>query len=106
MHEQFSDSYAEFIDRKRIAAPASGFDINPYYLNRQLFEFQKDIVSWACARGRAAVFAECGLGKTPIQLEWARKVAEWTKLPVLILAPLAVSLQTQREGEKFGIPVT
>jgi hypothetical protein len=67
-----------------------------------LFDFQRDIVSWALRRGRAAVFADCGLGKTPMQLEWAHRVPG----RVLILAPLAVSGQTAREGKKFGIDVT
>jgi hypothetical protein len=103
--QSYSDPYAEFIDRKRVAVPAAGFNTNPYYVNRKLFPFQKAIVAWACARGRAAVFAECGLGKTPIQLAWAAHVASFTGRPVLILAPLAVSLQTKREGEKFDVPV-
>src|SRR5690606_12497486 len=63
------------------------------------------IVRWACKRGRAAIFADCGLGKTPMQLEWAHQVHLHTKQPILILAPLAVSKQTQREGEKFNITV-
>jgi len=67
-----------------------------------LFDFQRDIVKWALRRGRAAIFADCGLGKTPMQLEWANHIPG----NVLILAPLAVSAQTVREGEKFGIPIT
>ena len=64
-----------------------------------LFDFQRDIVRWALRRGRAAIFADCGLGKTPMQLEWARHIPG----RVLILAPLAVSAQTVREAAKFGI---
>ena len=96
--------YAEFLERKRIADPPTGFD--PPEINEQLFPFQRDIVRWACRRGRAAIFADCGLGKTPMQLEWARLVSAHSAGPVLILAPLAVSRQTKREGEKFHVPVT
>lgn len=70
-------------------------------INDKLFDFQRDIVTWALKRGRAAIFADCGLGKTPMQLEWARQIPG----NVLILAPLAVSQQTVREGVKFGIEV-
>jgi len=66
-----------------------------------LFDFQRDIVNWALRRGRAAIFADCGMGKTPMQLEWAKHIPG----EVLILAPLAVSAQTVREGAKFGVPV-
>lgn len=74
-------------------------------LCNKLYDFQKDIVRWALAKGRAAVFADCGLGKTAIQLEWANQVCKYTKGDVLILAPLAVSAQTAAEGLKFGISV-
>ncbi len=94
------DDYAAFLDRKRISDPSTGLtDIPP--LNPMLFEFQHDITAWALRRGRAAIFADCGLGKSPMQLEWARHIPG----RVLILAPLAVAAQTKREGEKFGIPV-
>lgn len=70
-----------------------------------LFPFQSDLVKWSLRKGRSAIFADCGLGKTIIQLEWSQKVVEQTGGNVLILAPLAVSKQTAREGEKFGITV-
>jgi len=98
--------YKEFIDSKRITDTETGFDIDPCAINSQLFDFQKSLVQWALKRGRAAVFADCGLGKTPMQLEWAKHVVEHTDRPALIFAPLAVSFQTQREGKKFGIGVT
>src|SRR3990167_4170660 len=98
--------YAAFLDRKRIADDPSGFDVPEDRINGQLFGFQRDIVAWALGRGRAAIFADCGLGKTPVQLEWAKHVHERTGKDVLILAPLAVAEQTVREGEKFGIDVT
>ncbi len=98
--------YAGFLASKRIAAPSAGFDVPEDALNPMLFPFQRDVTRWALKKGRAAVFADCGLGKTPMQLEWARNVVGSTGGQVLILAPLAVAQQTQREGEKFGIPVT
>ncbi len=91
-------NYADFLTRKATVDPATGLRDVPA-LNGQLFDFQRDIVTWGLRRGRAAVFADCGMGKTPMQLEWARHVPG----DVLILAPLAVATQTVREGEKFGI---
>jgi len=90
--------YQEFLQKKAITDPATGLEIVPD-LNPTLFDFQKDIVRWALRRGRAAIFADCGMGKTPMQLEWAKHIPG----EVLILAPLAVSAQTVREGEKFGV---
>lgn len=70
-------------------------------LHSALFDFQRFIVSQSLRKGRYAIFCDCGLGKTPMQLEWAQKVPG----RVLILAPLAVAQQTVREGQKFGIDV-
>lgn len=92
------NDYGKFLSSKAIVDPPTGIDPGP--INDALFDFQRDIVRWALRRGRAAVFADCGLGKTPMQLEWARQIGD-----VLILAPLAVAQQTVREGEKFGVPV-
>ena len=97
--------YNTFIKTKQIVDVDSGFPIEESAINTKLFPFQKAIVKWALQRGRSAVFADCGLGKTPIQLEWAHHVYGHTFEDVLIFAPLAVSHQTKREGEKFGIPV-
>lgn len=94
-------SYADFLSRKAISDPPTGIDVPKSKLLPALYEFQRDLVWWALKRGRAALFCDCGLGKTPMQLEWARHIPG----KVLILAPLAVSLQTQREGDKFGIKV-
>ena len=91
--------YQEFLDSKRITVPPSGIEVDG--INAALFSFQGDIAKWGLKKGRCAVFAGTGLGKTPIQLEWARNVPG----NVLILAPLAVSQQTVREGVKFGITV-
>jgi len=68
-----------------------------------LFDFQAALVEWALRKGRAAIFADCGLGKTPMQLVWADSVVRKTNGAVLILTPLAVTSQTMREAERFGI---
>ena len=94
-------NYAEFLDRKSRQDGMHGFD--PMFLPDELFGFQRDLVTWAVRRGRAAIFADCGMGKTAMQLVWARNVAMHTGEPVLILAPLAVASQTVREASKFGI---
>ena len=93
-----SVSYGQFLRSKVVSDPATGLRDLPD-LSPMLFDFQRDIVRWALRRGRAAIFADCGLGKTPMQLEWARHIPG----RVLILAPLAVSAQTVREAGKFGI---
>ena len=96
-------TYEEFLRNKTITTIDSGFKVDRSNLNRNLFEYQKDIVTWALKKGKAAIFADCGLGKSLMQLEWAEKVHEETNGPILILAPLAVTEQTYREGIKFGI---
>jgi hypothetical protein len=95
-------SYAAFLDAKRQAAGDSGFE--PSWVPDWLFDFQQDLTRWACRKGRAAIFADCGMGKTPMQLVWAQNVIARTNRPVLIIAPLAASAQTVREAEKFCIP--
>jgi superfamily II DNA or RNA helicase len=97
--------YLEFLKNKRFVLESSGFDIDKSKLNPMLYDFQKDIVRWALKKGRACIFADCGLGKTPMQLSWAYQVHKHTGGKVLILAPLAVSEQTKREAEKFGYTV-
>ena len=96
--------YNEFLNTKIINTNRSGFDTQ-FKINPMLFLFQKNIVKWALKQGKAAIFADCGLGKTPIQLEWAWHVHKKENKPILIFAPLAVSKQTQREGVKFNIDV-
>lgn len=88
--------YNDFLDRKRVVDHPTGLKDIPD-LNPMLFDFQRDIVSWALRRGRSAIFADCGMGKTPMQLEWASHIPG----NVLIVAPLAVSSQTIRESKKF-----
>lgn len=93
--------YSTFLKSKLVTVPEVGFESDA--LPSCLYPFQRSIVGTALRRGRAAIFAECGLGKTPMQLSWARAVSDHSKRPVLVLAPLAVAQQTIREGEKFGI---
>lgn len=96
-------SYDEFVKSKRRAEVATGHA--PSELNEHLFDFQHAIVSWAVRRGRAAIFADTGLGKTLMQLSWANEITSNTGGMVLILAPLAVSEQTIEQGNTFGIEV-
>jgi len=95
------NGYESFLESKRIEAKLSGVDVCLDDINPILFEFQRDVVAWALRKGRAAVFLECGLGKTFIQLEWARILA----VPSLIVAPLSVARQTVREAKKLGTSV-
>lgn len=95
--------YDQFVQQKRRAEVATGHQ--PGDLNEHLFDFQHAIVSWAVRRGRAAIFADTGLGKTLMQLSWADEVASHTGGMVLVLAPLAVSEQTIEQGAHFGIEV-
>jgi hypothetical protein len=98
--------YAAFLAGKRIAAPPTGMARVPA-LSPSLVPFQRAIVEWALRRGRASVFADCGLGKGPMALAWAEAVWKWQyDRPVIILAPLAVSRQFVREGAKFGVGIT
>ena len=96
-------NYNNFLETKKKTFISSGFEIDENELNSNLFDFQRFIVKTALSKGRFAIFADCGLGKTLMQLSWAYEVAKHTNKPVLILAPLAVSSQTIKEGEKFGI---
>lgn len=98
-------TYLEFLNNKNVVMQNSGFEIDRDSLNNNLYDFQKDIVKWSLIKGRSAIFADCGLGKTLMQLEWSYQVSKYTNGKVLILAPLAVTEQTKREGIKFGIDV-
>ena len=93
--------YLEYLENKKQIGNNSGFD--PLYIPNFLFDFQKALIEWAVKKGRCAVFADCGLGKTPMQLVWGQNVIQYTNKPVLIIAPLAVTAQTSREASKFGI---
>ena len=96
-------SYEEFLKSKQFKVEAAGIDFHPK-LNAGMFPHQRDVASWALRMGRAAAFLGTGMGKTLIELDWARVVAEHTGAPVLLLAPLAVAQQTVNvEAPKFGI---
>jgi len=99
------NDYLELLERKQKRHVFSGFDIEESQLNKHLFPFQKFCLKRALKAGKYAFFQDCGLGKTIQQLEWANQVNKHTEKPVLILAPLAVSGQTIKEGAKFDIPV-
>lgn len=95
--------YARFLANKAQMDADSGFE--PVWLPEFLFDFQAHLVEWAIRKGRAALFADCGLGKTAMQLVWAENMHRATGKPVLLLTPLAVAFQTEREAEKFGVDV-
>lgn len=94
--------YELFLKEKRVEAPAVGVEVSEGDVHESLFDFQRTLVKWSLAKGRCALFADTGLGKTRMQLEWARLTDE----PFLILAPLAVAQQTIREAEVLGIDLT
>jgi superfamily II DNA or RNA helicase len=96
-------NYESFLENKQCVNQVKGIEVDG--LRKILFPFQADLVKWALRRGRAAIFADTGLGKTLMQIEWADRVAEQAG-PVLILAPLAVAEQTVREAkEKMGVEI-
>lgn len=96
--------YTDFINSKKTILNKTGFE--PNNLNKNLFPFQEYIVKKALNAGKFAIFADCGLGKTLMQLSWAEQVAIYTNKKVLILAPLAVKAQTYNEGIKFDIDMS
>jgi len=95
-------TYDELIQNKLKAKPPCGFEPIHGVIPSGLWDWQRLIVDWACRRGQAAIFAECGLGKTVMQLEWASQVCIETDGSVLIACPLAVAHQTKEEGRRFG----
>ncbi len=98
---EMMEEYFKFLDRKSQLESNDGFD--SVFMPSFLFDFQKVLVEWAIKKGKAAIFADCGLGKTPMQLVWAENIVRKTNKNILIVTPLAVSAQTIREGIKFGI---
>jgi hypothetical protein len=96
-------NYQDFLKTKQKTHIESGFEVQDSELNKNLFEFQRFIVKRALKAGKYAIFADCGLGKSLMQLSWAEQVATKTNSKVLVLAPLAVVGQTIQEGAKFGI---
>lgn len=98
---EIKSSYTEFLNKKSFIAPETGKHVEIEDINPLLYPFQRQLTQWALRKGRCALFADCGLGKTFMQLEWANLTGEKT----LIIAPLAVSQQTVSEGLKLGIDV-
>lgn len=96
--------YQSFKERKRSLEYRQGFE--PVFIPDTLFEFQKFLADWSIRQGRGAEFLDCGMGKTILQLVWAENVYRHTNKNVLIVAPLAVTQQTKREAEKFGLDVS
>jgi hypothetical protein len=94
-------AYAAFLDRKSQLGTLDGFD--PVWMPDFLFDFQKALLEWSIRKGKAALYCDCGMGKTPMQLVWAENIVRKENARVLVLTPLAVSAQTIREAEKFGI---
>jgi hypothetical protein len=95
------DDYERFLEAKAIMMPASGIDVSPDAIHPSLFPFQRDLVRWALRKGRSAIFATTGMGKTRMQVEWARLTGE----RALIVAPLAVARQTIDEASSIQVPI-
>jgi hypothetical protein len=93
--------YHNFLKNKTQLSGQFGF--KPTFIPDRVFDFQKALIEWSVEKGRGAIFADCGLGKTLIQLAWAENVIRKENGPVLVITPLAVGHQTVTEGEKFGI---
>lgn len=98
--------YEQFLSKKETVFGGAGFEVDPDNLPSKLYQFQRDMTRWAIAKGRSAIFADCGLGKSFCQLSWADQILRAHNKDVLILAPLAVAPQTVSEGAKLGIEVT
>lgn len=106
MKNEKKNEYKEFLKQKQKEIQETGFILNESDLNDGLFPFQKWIVSRALKKGKYAIFADCGLGKTFMQLEWAYQVSKKENKRVLILCPLAVKQQTTNEALKFGVDMS
>ena len=95
--------FDSFIQEK--AQLEGDFGFEPEFIPDSLFPFQKDLMRWAINKGRGGIFADCGLGKTLMEIVWAENVSRHTGKPVLILTPLAVAHQFVKEAKKFGLDV-
>jgi hypothetical protein len=95
------EDYQQFLETKLQCGSRDGF--KPLYMPSFLFDFQSSVVDWNLWKCRSATFADCGMGKTPMELVWAENIVRKTNKPVLILTPLAVAQQTIRESVKFGV---
>lgn len=94
-------TYEEFLNQKTQLGGEHGFE--PVWMTGKAFDFQKHLIEWNCRKGRSADFADCGLGKTLIQTNWAENITRKTNKRTLILTPLAVGQQTVKEGAKFEV---
>ena len=101
-----NDYYARFLESKRVKSVPTGFEVSDSDINPMLFPFQKDVLLWDLWRGKAANFMATGTGKGPIQLCWCQHVSTYTGGETMILAPLAVAQQFEREAHKFHVPLT
>ena len=99
-------AYTAFLATKTVTHAPCGVDVAESDLHAALYGFQRAVVRWALRTGRAAIFADCGLGKTLMQLEWGRAVAHQTNKPTLAVVPLAVADQTIREADIIGVNAT
>ena len=98
-------NYSDFLERKKVRVIEHGFDVPAESINQYLFDWQVEIVRWALRLGRAALFEECGAGKTIQQVEWSKHVQSHTGGYVLIVCPLAVAHQTVKEGKKIDVDI-
>ena len=99
------EKYNEFLKTKKHNFDNYGFNINREELNNKLFDYQKDLVKWALKKGKCALFTMTGTGKTFMQIEWAKQIYKKIGGKIIIFAPLAVNIQTKKEGEKFGVKI-
>lgn len=95
--------YQKYLESKRLINHSSGFEVIDHTLPQILFPFQREIVKWACKKGRAAIFADTGMGKGLMLLSWAEQVFQYTGNRVLIVAPLCVGLQLESEAKRIGV---
>ena len=94
-------SYNDYLNKKQNLSGDFGF--KNVFMPDFLFDFQKSLIEWSLKKGRSAIFADCGLGKSPMELVIAQNIIEKTNGNVLLLTPLAVGVQMKREADKFGI---
>lgn len=97
------DDYRKFLATKHYRASDVGFDVAESDINPNCFDYQRAIVRWACRKGRACLFADCGLGKGLMMLAWADLVAKQTGGKIFVLCPIAVGRQLVKEAERFGV---
>jgi len=95
------DNYKAYLEKKSSDKTSCGF--SPRFMPDYLFDFQKDLIDWAIRKGKAALFADCGLGKSIMEMSWAENIIQKTNGNILLITPIAVGSQMKKEAEKFGI---